>query len=89
MDDGTSVAAPPRGERWITTPVFGRCKLVPHEMSEEPANILAYVERAHTGSTLTLAMFDRGTWKTHSRKPMSSTVTAWYSLEREDGRPIF
>lgn len=76
-----------RQPRWIDT-VLGRCKLVPHGMDEDPTSVLGYVERAHTGSTLKLALYHRGEWRTTGLKRLGGTITAWYSLEHADGRPI-
>lgn len=76
-----------RRPRWINT-VFGRCKLVPHGMDDEPTSVLGYVERAHTGSTLKLALHQGGQWRTAGGKRIGGTITAWYSLEGEDGRPV-
>jgi hypothetical protein len=77
-----------RRPRWINTPVFGRCKLVPHSMAEEPTSVLGYVERSHAGGTLKLALYQRGEWRTTGLKSLGGTITAWYSVEGEDGRPI-
>lgn len=80
--------APARKARWINTPVFGRCKLVPHTMDEEPSCMLGYVERRHRPGTLTVALYAKGEWRTRDLKRFGGTVIAWYSLEREDGRPV-
>lgn len=76
-----------RRPRWINT-VFGRCKLVPHGMDEEPTSVLGYVERAHAGSTLKLGLYQNGQWRTTGLKRIGGTITAWYSVEGKDGRPI-
>lgn len=86
-DTNGTVPTIERRPRWINT-LLGRCKLAPHGMDEEPTAILGYVERAHTGSTLKLAIYQRGQWRTASGKRLGGTITAWYSMEREDGRQL-
>jgi hypothetical protein len=73
----------------MDTPYFGKCRLLPHAMDEEPAGPVCYIERAAMPGRLSLAVHKGGVFRDHKLKPISEPISAWYSVERADGRPLF
>ncbi len=67
----------------VTSPVFGKVDLVPHDPSTPPlaAVALVYVATSDAPDKLTLAMWAGGEWKTRGMRPLGKPVRVWYSTE--------
>lgn len=68
----------------LETPVFGRCRLVPHSADEAPQSlpVLGYVELEGTPGRYLAAMNLRGEWRTHKNRKLTAKVLRWFHLER-------
>ena len=77
-------------EIFMTSPLFGRCRLVPHDVDEKPVGAaVGYVELAGSLGTYPLAMNLRGEWRNRQDKPFGAAVIRWFSLAKLDGSPLF
>ena len=72
----------------LQMPLFGECKLQRREAHEVPAIPIGYVQFEGKPDNLTAAIWQRGAWHTRGGKPMRTPITAWYSIERPDGKPF-
>lgn len=73
----------------MTLPLFGKCRLLPHDLGETPQGMAVYLEYESKPGTLTSALYTDGQFRTRNLKPVTEPLVRWYSVEREDGRPIF
>lgn len=75
----------------MTSPIFGPCWLRPHAIEDRPERDfqIGYVETKARPGVLTIAICKRGEWLNRQMKRMASPVVGWWSVEREDGSPVF
>jgi hypothetical protein len=75
---------------FINSPLFGRCRLVPHDVDDQPTGpAVGYVELEGSPGTYPLAMNLRGEWRDRRDKPFTAPVTRWFSVVRADGGSPF
>lgn len=72
----------------LRLPIWGECCLRRRDVGEVPKIPIGYVQLEGKPDNLTVAIWQRGGWHTRGGRPMKSPITAWYSIERADGKPF-
>lgn len=86
-------ASVPSGASVLTytmrSPLWGLCRIVPREAEPTDTMAIGYVALEGSGKTLKLAIWKDGEWLDTRLKAFPSPVLQSYSVEKEDGTPIF
>lgn len=86
LETGGKDMPPPLGlARGYTfdSPVFGKCRLIPHAVETPPPGEVALCYVAFDGSDeLTASVWTGGRFNTRGLKPFKKPVVRWYHIER-------